>query len=258
MIVFLSDVHYGRGSYEDDRRMEEELITCLRHLERRVDALYLLGDIYDCYIEYEHLIPKGLPRLQALIAEWTSAGVPVTYLVGNHDPWHREYFSRELGVDLQDGPIRRRLQGHDVYLAHGDGIAPSKPLYRVLKPLLRNPILVALYRTLLPAAVGMGLGRWYSRTFAEDTPDPNVVEELRAHAHRTLESTKSNLAIMGHSHHPETTRWEAGTYVNCGSWYFDRTLTILDSRGVSLQQWNGNQTLLVEQSRAVTRDGQPE
>ena len=37
-------------------------------------------------------------RFQALLAEWTDRGVGITYLVGNHDPWHRDYFTRELGV----------------------------------------------------------------------------------------------------------------------------------------------------------------
>jgi UDP-2,3-diacylglucosamine hydrolase len=256
MIVFISDVHYGRGSLDEDRAMEDELIECLRHLERRVEALYLLGDIFDCYIEYDQLIPKGLLRLQGLLAEWSSAGVPITYLVGNHDPWHLDYFSRELGVEVHMDPVRRTLDGRNVYLAHGDGIAPSKPVYRALKPVLRNPFLVSLYRMILPGSLGMHLGQWFSRTFADDAPDPSVVADLRAHAREILQSSPADLVILGHSHHPEITHWNTGTYVNCGSWYFDRTLTVLDSGTVFLQRWNGRQTLLVEQSQTVAVDGQ--
>lgn len=251
MIVCVSDLHFGRRSYEHDRAMEQELIDCLHHLEADVDELVLLGDIFDYYIEYRHLIPKGLLRFQALLAEWTARGIPVTYLVGNHDPWHRDYFERELGVNVYRDPILRQAARWTVYLAHGDGISPANTIYYRIKPLLRSPFLVNLYRTLLPADTGVGLARWFSRTFADDVPDPEVIDDLRAHARRILREGPADLAILGHTHFPEIQRLAHGIYVNSGSWFFDQTFTVLDDTGVFLQKWNGKRPSLVEQIQVV-------
>src|SRR5690606_6470197 len=98
MILFLSDLHLGRGGPDMARRVEQDVIACLEHHRERVRHLILLGDIFDEYIEYRHLVPKGHTRLLGLLANWTDAGVPITYLVGNHDPWHRDYFQQELGI----------------------------------------------------------------------------------------------------------------------------------------------------------------
>lgn len=239
MILFLSDTHLDIGTADPDRRVEADLVACLRHFDEDVEALYLLGDIFDAYIEYPSLLPKGLVRFQGLLASWTDRGVPVTYFAGNHDPWHRDYFGRELGVRVVFDDLCEPLYGNDVYLTHGDGLDSTARWYNRLKPILRHPVPVWCYTTLLPGDLGFRLARWYNRTLGVEALRPDRIDQLRAFARHTLIRRPADLVVLGHSHQAELTVWPEGTYLNPGSWLETRTLGLLDAAGPALVRWNG-------------------
>lgn len=238
MVLFVADMHFGRGDALEQRASEAELIACLRAQADDVRALYLVGDVFDHYIEYRHLVPKGFVRFQALLAAWTERGIPVTYLIGNHDPWHRDYFATELGVCVVTGPLLEPHYGSYVYLHHGDGLPGDDGLYRRLKPLLRHPVPVALYRTLLPGDVGLGLARWVSRRVGGRPVDPVTVQAVREHAQHVLQTTRADVAVLGHSHQMEHHATPDGVYLNPGSWHYSRTFARLDADGPQLLRWH--------------------
>ena len=246
MVLFLSDIHFGRGDAAHERAKEADLLACLRAHEAEVEALYLVGDVFDEYIEYRTLVPKGFIRFQALLASWTDQGIPVTYLVGNHDPWHLDYFTRELGVRVVHDHVLVTHGCRTVYLAHGDGLASSDRPYRWLKPVLRHPLPVWLYRTLLPGDAGMRLARWVNRRVTDETPDPDTIQELTAYARQLLHTTEADLVVLGHSHQAALLTWPEGTYLNPGFWADARTFGILRNDKIHLVRWNGDQTVAVD------------
>lgn len=241
-------MHFGQRDAAAERAKEADLIDCLRVHEGEVEHLYLVGDVFNEYIEYRHLVPKGIVRFQGLLAEWTDAGVPVTYLAGNHDPWHRDYFTEELGVRMVFDALIEPTSGPVVYLAHGDAVASHARLYTWMRPWLRHPLPVWLYRSLLPGDSGMGLARWVNHHLHEDASDPAVIAALRDHARDVLSTSAATLAVMGHSHVPELQTWPGGCYLNLGNWYESRTFGRLDpnSYTVHLLQWNGQRAVDIE------------
>lgn len=243
MVLFFSDIHFGRSGADAERANEAALIACLQAHAEAVAHLYLLGDVFDEYIEYPTLIPKGYVRFQALLAAWTDRGVPVTYLVGNHDPWHRDYFEKELGVTVRFHPFTELLYGMNVYMAHGDGLGPQRSLYKGFKPVLRHPIPVALYRTIFPGDTGFRLARWVKRNFGREHIVAETVTGLRTHARACLADAGVDAVVMGHSHVAEGHRWPEGSYVNTGYWHDDRTFAQLDADGLRLRHWNGSCSL---------------
>lgn len=246
MILFLSDMHFGRRNRSAERRKEAELIECLEAHADAVEHLYLVGDVFDGYIEYNHLVPKGFVRFQALLARWTDRGIPITYLVGNHDTWHQDYFSRELNVTIVSDAVNVTHYGVHLHLAHGDAQASTHGLYGWMRPLLRHPFFIRLYRSLLPADLGIGLARRVSAALYDGTPDREVVEALDVHAREYLRTNEIDVVVMGHSHVPRFHEWPEGLYVNTGNWYEDRTFARLDHDGMHLQRWNGTRTLNIE------------
>ncbi len=248
VVLFVSDLHVGRDA-AGDRAAEADLIGCLRAHADAVEHVYLVGDLYDEYIEYRHLVPRGLERLKGLLAEWTDRGVRVTYLTGNHDPWHRAHFADDLGVEVVAGGVLRRHVGRWVYVAHGDALDPTTPLYRRLRPLLRHPLPVALYKYLLPGDSGFALARRLNRRFHDDAINPERVAGLRRAAARLLGRTRLDLVVMGHSHQPDDYRLAGGHYLNLGAWYEQRTFARLDTRaGARLLRWNGRAGTIIEGS----------
>jgi len=239
-------MHFGRGARSAERMKEAALVECLEAHAADIDHLYLLGDVFDGYIEYRHLVPKGFVRFQGLLARWTDRGIPVTYLLGNHDPWHRDHFSEELGVTLVSDSVEATHFGQFLYLAHGDGLAAAPPRSWV-RALLRHPVPVWLYRSLLPADVGLGLARWVSRRLHD--PDPEAAStpaRLRTQAHRLLRQAALDGVILGHGHVPALDCGPDGVYLNTGSWYERRTFARLDEAGLHLQRWNGTRAEGIE------------
>lgn len=246
VVLFVSDMHFGRGTKAEARASEQALVECLEAHAEHIEHLYLLGDVFDGYIEYRHLVPKGFVRFQALLARWTDRGVPITYLLGNHDPWHREYFSEELGVTLVPDALTVRHEGRHLHLTHGDAQASTHAAFSWVRPLLRHPLPIGLYRSLLPADLGLGLAQAVSRALHDPGPDPTVVKALEAYAERHLQNTPADTVVMGHSHQHVLQRWPHGVYVNTGSWHTNQTFARLDGDGLQLAQWNGTRALDIE------------
>lgn len=242
-------MHFGRGPDERERQKERDLVECLEAHAADVDHLYLVGDVFDGYIEYRHLIPKGFARFQGLLARWTDRGTPITYLVGNHDPWHQDYFSTELGVRMVADSIEGRYYGHRIHVAHGDAVGSTHPLYPYLRPFLRHPAPVWLYRSLLPADVGLRLARWASTRLHGTNPDPVVASALRQRAWSLLDCDGLDAVVLAHSHVPVRHEWDRGLYVNTGNWYDTRSFARLDETGLRLQRWNGSRAEGIESAR---------
>lgn len=239
-------MHFGRGSRGHERTKEKALIDCLDAHVEDVDHLYFVGDVFDGYIEYKRLVPKGFVRFQALLARWSDRGIPVTYLFGNHDPWHRDYFAQELGVRLVSDACTVTHYGSRLHLTHGDAQASTHRSFSWVRPLLRSPIAIRLYCSLLPADLGLGLARRVSELLHDESPDPAVVDALQAYARTHLQQHPTEAVVMGHSHVPALQEWAEGLYVNTGNWYEERTFARLDEDGVHLARWNGTRTLDIE------------
>lgn len=239
-------MHFGRDTAAAERAKEAALLDCLEAHQEAVEHLYLVGDVFDGYIEYRHLVPKGFVRFQAVLARWVDRGTPVTYLVGNHDPWHREYFSEELGIRLVPDAVDVTYEGQRVHLTHGDEWASTHALYSWLRPLLRHPTALQVYCSLLPADLGLGLARAVSRLLHDETPDPAVVSTLRERAQAHLAHHETDLVVAGHSHVPALHEWSNGIYLNTGNWYEKRTFGRLDQTDVYLSRWNGTRVVDIE------------
>ncbi|MEX0601174.1 MAG: UDP-2,3-diacylglucosamine diphosphatase [Rhodothermales bacterium] len=246
MILFISDVHLGRGDVDTGRAVERDLISCLSHHRNEVEHLYILGDLFDEYIEYRRLVPKGFVRLQGLLADWTDTGIPVTYLVGNHDPWHIDYFEAELGVRIAHDVVACRHHGVSFHLAHGDAMGDASTFKGWLKGWLRHPVPVWLYRSLLPADLGLGLARAVNRTFGNREIDRDLAGRLRVKARRILEDHTVDVVILGHSHQPECTSWPEGGYLNPGYWHESRSFARLVDGATQLVRWNGRSVDVVQ------------
>ena len=244
-------MHFGRGNRATERAEELSLISLLHSVEAEIEHLFLLGDVFDEYIEYRHLVPKGLVRFMGLLARWTDKGIPVTYLKGNHDPWHIDYFNQELGVRVHDGPLIEPLLGKHVYMHHGDVVGSRIPFYSVLKRLLRHPFPVGIYRTLLPGDVGFRLARWVNGRLHTEAINMPVVEQLREYAKKILAGPSCNVVLMGHSHYPDRYDGPEGTYINTGSWRFNRTFVSFSSEGLHLKQWDGSTAILWDLSQKL-------
>ena len=161
LTYFVSDVHLGlRVADPVDR--ERRFVEFLRGLPEETEALYLLGDIWDFWYEYKHVVPKGYVRVFAALTELIDRGVDVFFFQGNHDVWTYSYFE-ELGMKKLQQPAVVEIAGKRFCLGHGDGLGPVPLGYRFLRGIFHNRVLQFLFSMLHPW-IAFGLGNGWSRS----------------------------------------------------------------------------------------------
>jgi UDP-2,3-diacylglucosamine hydrolase len=244
--VFVGDIHFGKGDPASERIKERALVAALESLADRCEHLVLLGDVFDYYIEYRHLVPRGYTRFLGLLARLSDSGCLITYVAGNHDPWHKDYFQSEFGAELVVDGTAMSIAGKPTYVHHGDGIASKSRFYNRIRGLLRHPVPVWVYKNAIPGDLGAGLARHVSRTYGDEGVDPGVAEDLRGHAFEILSIHDFDQVIFGHAHIAEITTTEDGVYMNPGSWHESNTILVVESDGPTLLQWNGSMHVAYE------------
>jgi len=237
MVILVSDVHLGRGGHHTDPGAERDLVHLLAFAAKNGAKVYFLGDLFEQFIEYRHLIPKGATRLLGALAYHADAGLEIRYIVGNRDPWHLNYFESELGISVFFDYLIESFFGKKVFLTHGDLFESSKGLYRFLRPILRHPLPTTLYKNLLPGDSGFALARRFSLLKLSNQTQPKTVNALRTAAQNLLKQHQCDLVVMGHSHKTELKVFEQGLYLNTGFWYKNRTFAVLTTDEVSLNAW---------------------
>ena len=161
LTYFVSDVHLGL-QVADPVDRERRFVEFLRGLPEETAALYLLGDIWDFWYEYKHVVPKGYVRVFAALTELIDRGVDVFFFQGNHDVWTYSYFE-ELGMKKLQQPAVVEIAGKRFCLGHGDGLGPVPLGYRFLRGIFHNRVLQFLFSMLHPW-IAFGLGNGWSRS----------------------------------------------------------------------------------------------
>lgn len=220
----IGDVHLGVASPESER-------TLLQHLRRLPDearSVVIMGDLFDFWFAWQHVMPRTGFRVLSALADLHDAGVPVLWIGGNHDCWGGAALRAETGADYTLAPWRGRIGPWDALLAHGDGLrAREDAPYRRLRSVLRHPWSIAAYSWLHPdfaTRLAMRSSHTSRKGRARDGG-----AGLLAVATQALEAPDGpDLVMHGHSHVPTLTRAGRGVYANAGAWYLDHQFLVID------------------------------
>jgi len=90
-IYFVTDAHLGAG--HDSMLREKQLCSLLEQMKADAAMVVFLGDIFDFWFTYKHVVPRGHIRLLGRMAELADAGVKLHFFIGNHDMWLFDYLS---------------------------------------------------------------------------------------------------------------------------------------------------------------------
>ena len=137
-VYFLSDAHLGSLAIEHARTRERRLVRFLDSIKYKATAIYLLGDMFDFWDEYKHVVPKGYTRFLGKLSELTDMGVEVNYFIGNHDLWTYGYLEKECGIILHRAPITTEIYDKVFFLAHGDGLGDPDAKFKMLRKVFHN------------------------------------------------------------------------------------------------------------------------
>jgi UDP-2,3-diacylglucosamine hydrolase len=214
---FVSDLHLG-ADYRHAKPDREAHFR--RFLETRAAEgthLFILGDLFEFWMEYEDYIPKHHFGTLAALERLVAKGVEVHYVSGNHDFNLGRFFSDTLGIKVYHRPVPVELQGRKLLLLHGDGLAKSDWKYRIAKGVTLHPFTTACFKLIHPDW-GMSLARSLSRLSRDQHGNRSRMLPLYEAAGRRLLKNGYDVVMHGHTHAGFVRQVPEGTYVNTGEW----------------------------------------
>jgi UDP-2,3-diacylglucosamine pyrophosphatase LpxH len=257
-VYFVSDTHLGDGTGADRFCYPTQLLGLLQKIEGEPNAhLVLLGDFLELWAtSLKPVLIKHAPIFFLLgkIAETH----PITYLVGNHDciPWY--YFIGQGAGNIRVAERFTALRGALVAV-HGHQYDPYNEV-KVTEGQVRVPWTRRLVRAVgfLERVGGPEAGDLITnagdfleqKLAALENRGPDLSNEGLRHfltgvqriartespgerGYPTGESayelgalgllrSGARFVVMGHTHHPLVRKYGNRTYVNSGSWVWDR------------------------------------
>lgn len=237
MIYFASDVHLGCGTREEQRASEKRFVAWLDGVQKDADAIILVGDVFDFWFEYHRVVPKGFVRTFGKIAELSDRGIRMVFFTGNHDMWVKDYFEKELGMEVYTSPKIMQLNGREVFVAHGDNLnIQDKPLLRLMNGVFRSKGLKWLFSWLVHPDWALKFGQWWSGSSRKkhnmEELGEGVTESLVRYAHeKARQNPKIDHFIFGHMHYPRETRLEGVHVINMGGWEKFPSYAVMDDKG---------------------------
>lgn len=244
-IYFASDFHLGVPTLEKSHEREKRICRWLDSIRPNCAELFLVGDLFDFWWEYKYTVPKGTVRLLGKIAEFTDAGIPVHFFVGNHDLWMKDYFVKELGVSVHHESIERNFGGKKFHIGHGDGLGPGDYWYKILRKIFASKFLQWCYSRLHPN-LAFYIARGSSRRSKEGSAEKDAVflgkekEWLYQYCRELQQKEFRHYYIFGHRHLPLELDIESGAkYINLGDWIHYNTYAVFDGEALKLLKFEG-------------------
>ncbi|WP_298953607.1 UDP-2,3-diacylglucosamine diphosphatase [uncultured Nonlabens sp.] len=241
-IYFSSDNHLGAPTQEKSKPREQKFLTWLDHIKEDAAAIFLLGDLFDFWFEYKHVVPKNQVRVLGKLAEIADSGIPIYFFVGNHDLWMFGYFEEELGIPVYHRPQAFEFNGKKLLIGHGDGLGPGDKGYKHMKKIFTSKFFQWCFKWVHPD-IGVGIARYLSVKNKLISGDEDAVflgedkEWLALYAKRKLETEHFDYFIFGHRHLPmEIKVGENSTYINIGDWINHYTYGVFDGEQFKLEK----------------------
>ncbi|MDX1331559.1 MAG: UDP-2,3-diacylglucosamine diphosphatase [Robiginitalea sp.] len=240
-IYFASDNHLGAPNTAQSLPREKKFVRWLDQIKEDAAALFLLGDLFDFWFEYNYVVPRGFTRTLGKLAELTDSGIPVYYFVGNHDLWMRGYFEEELNIPVFHKPQVFVLNQKKFFIGHGDGLGPGDKGFKRMKKVFTNPVAQWFFRWLHPD-LGVRMAQYFSvknRLISGDEDVTFLGEEkewLVQYARRKLAQQHFDYFVFGHRHLPlDIDLSTTSRYVNLGDWISYYSYGVFDGASLSLE-----------------------
>ena len=232
-IFFASDFHLGAPNKEGRRSREKKIIRWLETVEKEAAAILLVGDLFDFWFEYDHVVPKGFVRFLNKLAEFSDKGIPIYIFHGNHDMWMFDYLESEIGATVFSDPIHLKVNDKVLFVGHGDGLGPGDYTFKALRKVFRNKIAQWLFKWIHPD-IGVGLAnKWSSRSRINHTIEIQEInrenEWLFLYSKKLEADQHFDYYVFGHRHLPLTLDInKESTYINLGEWLNFNSFGVFD------------------------------
>ena len=248
-IYFASDLHLIMAPDEESQSREQDFIRWLDMVKKDAAAIFLLGDIFDFWFEYRYVVPRGFVRLLGKLAEIADNGIPIHYILGNHDQWMRNYMTMEMNIHIYHEPTEFEINGKLFLVGHGCEVSPENLTDRIYNMIFQNRLLRVLFASIHPRW-GIAFGKNWSKSSRKRnsivTPYVGIEKEfLYQYALKMLTTKNYDFFIFGHRHLAMNLRLnENSRYINTGDWVENNSYAVFDGKDLSLHSEKGKSIIV--------------
>ena len=240
-IYFASDFHLGSPNLKDSHKREKLIVKWLDEIKKDAKAIYLVGDIFDFWFEYNNVVPKGFVRLLGKLSALTDSGIEVHFIVGNHDMWMRDYLTTEIGIILHYENIIITENNKTLFIGHGDGLGKGDYTYKLLKKIFSSSVCKWLFARIHPN-LGVRIAQIWSQGSRSKNNDAIFMSEeqeiLVGYCREQQRQNPIDYYIFGHRHLPlEIKIDKQAKYINLGDWISHYTYAVFDGESLELKTY---------------------
>lgn len=227
---FVSDIHLGINSKE----RETKFLKFLSLLSPK-DNLFILGDLFEFWLEYRLVIPKNSLKILMKLKELKDKGIEIYFLFGNHDYGLKNFLSKEFDFVIGEQFLDLNIEGKRVYIAHGDFIDDSF-LTKVSQLMTKFKINRFLYSLIHPD-IGLSLAHFFIHSTRIYGRDLTLKEAFYKFAENKIIKENYDVVILGHIHTPTLVKIGDGYYLNTGDWLINYTYGFIEGDNIELKKF---------------------
>lgn len=194
--IFLSDIHLG----PDEHDKIESLRSFFGDVLDKGSRLYLLGDIFEYWVNPKQGHEGAYAEFVALLAKEAARGVSVGFVPGNRDYLIDKRFERRSKCKVLGQEVLVEMDGTKVHLTHGDVLFSRNPKHGAYRRLMNFRMLKATIRS-IPLRVGKMIGRGF-RKMSQTEGRGWTERELLERTWPVFEQG-ADLFVCGHLHQPQ-------------------------------------------------------
>ncbi len=232
--LFVSDLHLDAGHPQ----IGEQFLQFLGQVTGDVDALYILGDLFESWVGDDDPQPEKT-RVAAAIRRLADDGLPCFFMHGNRDFLVGEAFAAEAGLELLSEETVIDLHGEPVLLMHGDSLCTDDAEYQAFRQTVRDLqwqaqfLSMPLDQRLEMAKAARARSSERNAQLADDIMDVNqgaVAEAMRRNG--------VNQLLHGHTHRPAIHEFDLdgvdARRIVLGDWYTQGSVVTWSTTGPAL------------------------
>ncbi|MFT7464646.1 MAG: cytidylate kinase [Pseudohongiellaceae bacterium] len=168
--------------------------------QRKIDALFLLGDVFRAWLGRPSLQDPGLQPFLAALGELSGRGVWVVMIHGNHDFMMGAELTEAHGIDVVPQQLTVSLGGQRVLLTHGDKYCTLDLDYQRLHRVLRSRPLRWLWSAAPPTALSWCAKKLLSSSNQATVAKPMGMMSIVDRAVKRDMTEGADVVLCGHVH----------------------------------------------------------
>ncbi len=217
--LFIADLHLD----EHQPAITAGFIKFLHNEARNADALYILGDLFEVWIGDDDPSSLHITIANELLA-LKQQGVPCYFIHGNRDFLLGQQFAKQSGLILLPELQVIRPYQHDIVILHGDILCTDDQAYLRFRQHMHNRFLRKLF-SWLPLQLRRTIANKLRNRSQQDNQykSAEIMDVNQNAVLLTLEKTKCQLMIHGHTHKPAihqiNSSSQTATRIVLGDWH---------------------------------------